>query len=290
MSTNIKINYNIELPETVNSILEQDFWICSGIGKELLSSAIDKPIKFSASVFIFVRRGNGNVSIDLIDHCIKAPCIVNIHEGQILQYKSASDDLEVAFIVMSEKFVTLFHSELTKVDFSSDIFFNEVIELSETSVYEIEELCLRLQNISHASDNPFATQGALHTLLAFVFTSRIHETQRMKKHSQMTHATNTFLKLVKSNFRKEKFLRFYAEKLGVTSQYLSRSVKQQTGISAAEWIERYVLLEAKVLLKSTNLTIQQISDELSFPSQSFFGKYFKKNIGVSPREFRNSGV
>ena len=49
-----------------------------------------------------------------------------------------------------------------------------------------------------------------------------------------------------------------------------------------------MILEAKVLLKSSNLNIQQIADELNFPSQSFFGKYFKKLTGVSPKEFRNS--
>ena len=62
----------------------------------------------------------------------------------------------------------------------------------------------------------------------------------------------------------------------------------QTGYSAVEWIERFVILEAKVLLKSSNLNIQQIADELHFPSQSFFGKYFKKLTGMSPKEYRNS--
>ena len=55
----------------------------------------------------------------------------------------------------------------------------------------------------------------------------------------------------------------------------------------SEWIERYVILEAKAMLRSSNLTVQQISDELYFPSQSFFGKYFKKSTGMSPKEFRN---
>lgn len=50
----------------------------------------------------------------------------------------------------------------------------------------------------------------------------------------------------------------------------------------------FPILEAKVLLKSTNLTVQQISDNLNFPTQSFFGKYFKKNVGMSPKFYRNS--
>ncbi len=287
MGINVKINYNIELPEAVNNILEQDFWLCTGIGNSVLAS-IDKPIKFSASVSIFVRRGSAKVAIDIIDQHIDAPCIVNIHKGQILQYKSATDDLEAAFIVVSENFINRLRSELSGTDLYPDTLFPRLMPLSEKLAYDMEELCLRLHNISRDIDNPYAIQGVLHTLLAFVFTSKIHKVQRIKHYSQLTHTTNEFLQLVKRNFRKEKFLKFYADQLGITTQHLSRSVKQQTGISAAEWIERYVLLEAKVLLSSTNLTIQQISDDLAFPSQSFFGKYFKKKVGKSPKDFRNS--
>ena len=93
---------------------------------------------------------------------------------------------------------------------------------------------------------------------------------------------------MQKHFKEQRFLDFYAEKLEISPKHLSRTMKKETGFSAVEWIERYVILEAKVLLKSTNLNIQQISDELNFPSQSFFGKYFKKKVGMSPKEFRNT--
>lgn len=80
---------------------------------------------------------------------------------------------------------------------------------------------------------------------------------------------------------------FYAGSLEVSTKHLSRTVKSQTGVSPVEWIDRFIVLEAKVLLKSSSLNIQQISDELNFPSQSFFGKYFKKKTGMTPKEFRN---
>lgn len=97
-----------------------------------------------------------------------------------------------------------------------------------------------------------------------------------------------FINLVQQNFKKERFLDFYAEKLEVSTKHLSRTVKEATGFSAVDWIDRLVILEAKVLLKSTNLSIQQISDELNFTSQSFFGRYFKKHTGRSPKDFRNA--
>jgi AraC-like DNA-binding protein len=80
----------------------------------------------------------------------------------------------------------------------------------------------------------------------------------------------------------------YADQLYLTPKYFSKVIKDNSGASASEWIDNYVILEAKALLKSTNMTILQISDELNFPSQSFFGKYFKRVVGVSPKEYRES--
>jgi AraC-like DNA-binding protein len=70
---------------------------------------------------------------------------------------------------------------------------------------------------------------------------------------------------------------FYAEKLNLDSKHFSNSIKEATGRLASEWIETYIVLEAKVMLRSTEKTIQQISDELNFANQSFFGKYFRKD-------------
>ena len=93
---------------------------------------------------------------------------------------------------------------------------------------------------------------------------------------------------MKGNYRKERMIEFYSEKLFLTPKHLSKVIRERSGKSAGEWIEDHVMLEAKALLKSTDKTIQQISDELKFPSQSFFGKYFKRRAGVSPKEYRKS--
>ena len=74
----------------------------------------------------------------------------------------------------------------------------------------------------------------------------------------------------------------------MTNKYLSAILKQETGMTALEWIEHYVILYAKSCLNSTTMTIQEISDELDFPSQSVFGKYFKRVEGVSPKNYRVS--
>ncbi|MDR3217915.1 MAG: helix-turn-helix domain-containing protein, partial [Dysgonamonadaceae bacterium] len=97
---------------------------------------------------------------------------------------------------------------------------------------------------------------------------------------------NSFYRLVLQHYKDSREVGFYADKLCVAPKYLSAAIKETTGKSAFEWITDYVLLEAKSLLKSTNMTIQQISDELNFANQSFFGKYFKRLAGMSPKSYR----
>lgn len=95
-----------------------------------------------------------------------------------------------------------------------------------------------------------------------------------------------FMHEVRTHYKEERKVQFYAERLHLTAGYLSTLIKNISGKTASEWIDSYVLLEAKVMLKQTNMTVQQISDELNFPSQSFFGKYFKRLEGTSPKKFR----
>lgn len=69
--------------------------------------------------------------------------------------------------------------------------------------------------------------------------------------------------------------------------YLSTVIQNVTNTTAKSIIDKHVILEIKVLLKSTNLSVQEISNQLCFPDQSFFGRYFKKHTGLSPLQYRN---
>lgn len=81
---------------------------------------------------------------------------------------------------------------------------------------------------------------------------------------------------------------FFARRLNFTPNYLSSRVKEYSGRTATEWIEESVILEAKTMLKHTDLTIQEIAYKLNFPTQTFFGKYFKRITGLSPKQYRTS--
>ena len=91
-------------------------------------------------------------------------------------------------------------------------------------------------------------------------------------------------------YRKERDVSFYARMQHITPRYFSAIIKEKTGDSALQWIVRIVITEAKQLLEESDLSIKEIADQLNFPTQSFFGKYFKQYVGVSPKEYRNNAA
>ena len=91
-------------------------------------------------------------------------------------------------------------------------------------------------------------------------------------------------------YRKERDVSFYARMQHITPRYFSAIIKEKTGDSALQWLVRMVITEAKQLLEESDLSIKEIADQLNFPTQSFFGKYFKQYVGVSPKEYRNNAA
>ncbi|WP_163265342.1 AraC family transcriptional regulator [Dysgonomonas sp. 216] len=96
-----------------------------------------------------------------------------------------------------------------------------------------------------------------------------------------------FMELIAKNYRKQRGIEFYANKLCISSRHLSSICKDITGITAKDRIDEHIIANIRILLVTTDLTISQISDELNFPNSSFFVKFFKKQTGMTPKEYRN---
>lgn len=89
-------------------------------------------------------------------------------------------------------------------------------------------------------------------------------------------------------YRKERDVSFYARMQHITPRYFSTIIKEKSGTSALQWIVQMVITEAKQLLEGSDLSIKEIAGQLNFPTQSFFGKYFKQYVGISPKEYRKN--
>lgn len=279
----------LQLPESLSNILERDFWMLDGLDGAALAM-LHLPMKFTASTSIFVRRGKCKAEINLQQYDIDAPCVVNIASSEILQPLSISADFDGAFVVMSERFINDFKREVADPALMGLLKRSPVMNVPPQAVSDFEMFYRQLRTLISDTQSNYLYQSVLHTSLAFFFHTALNccVDTRKEEGSTAAHITSRFLKLARENFKKERFMDFYAKELGITGKHLGRTIKAQTGFTASEWLDRMVILEAKVLLKSSGMSIQQIAEELNFPSQSFFGKYFKNIVGVSPKEFRNA--
>ena len=278
----------LELPENLADILQQDFWMLDNIGASALVM-LRMPMKFTSFTSIFVRKGSCRAEINLREYSIQAPCVVNIASSDIMQPLSFSDDFEGAFVVMSERMVTDFRNTASEPRIIGELKRSPLIDIPLQLLPDFEMLYSMLRSLTADVTDTFAYKSVLYTLLSFFFHTAVKcITAKNEIGSTAAYITDKFLKLARDNFKKERFMDFYAKELGITSKHLGRTIKAQTGFTASEWLDRLVILEAKVLLKSSAMTIQQIAEELNFPSQSFFGKYFKNLVGISPKEFRNA--
>ena len=95
-----------------------------------------------------------------------------------------------------------------------------------------------------------------------------------------------FIKLAINNHASEHLVGYYADKMCVTPKYLSKIVKEASGRSVPEWLNELLILDAKNMLRHTDMTIKEISAKLNFPSQSFFFRFFKNHTGQTPTQYR----
>lgn len=113
-----------------------------------------------------------------------------------------------------------------------------------------------------------------------------HPEGQNNSHNRAEEYFKQFTHLLGEHFRQERSVGFYARQLCITPKYLTTLIKRISGKSVSEWIDSYVILEAKTLLKYSNMSVQEIAYYLNFPNQSFFGSYFKRNTGMSPSQYK----
>ena len=127
----------------------------------------------------------------------------------------------------------------------------------------------------------------IHKGISIIYKS--HSTEETVSISKSEQIFRSFNQLVMQNYMHNRNVAWYAEQLGITHAHLCTTVKQVSGKTCVDIISSMVIMDAKSQLKSTGLSIQDISDSLSFANMSFFGKYFKRYVGMSPLEYRNNG-
>ena len=253
-------------------------------------SSDNEPFRIDMTMAIIYEQGSADLKINMRDYHIEAPAVLLVLNDQIYQSAGHSEDLRSKVILMSRSFSdSLFANSGEILPLKSSIMKNPVMKIeNEENVFG--QFFQLLQNIAASPRQEFKIESARHlTLSMFYGYSHLkHEVNEVKgTNSRQEEIFTKFTELLERHHKKEREIAFYADKMCMTSKHLSQVIKDYTGKTALGIIEEYVISEAKSMLLSTTMSIQQISDELKFPSQSVFGKYFKRVAGISPSEYRN---
>ena len=259
---------------------------------QIANASISKdPQRMNFILMALCRKGKATYSIDTREQTVLPGDLFFISERHIVDNFTASPDFDCQCIMLSTQFYHGFVQNVKNV--SSLLMFsmnNPVVHLTSN---EIENYFNYYQTIRKkmADGNHHYRTELVQALLLAMFYDMSDIIYRMEQSSARKQTRSDvifarFINLLQENFRKERRVGWYAKQLEITAKYLSEVVKNVSKRTPNEWIDSYVVLEIRVLLKNSPKTIKEITEELNFPNQSFLGKYFKEHVGVSPSEYR----
>lgn len=257
-----------------------------------LNRLLKKPFKTDYSIGIEVLEGEGMAWVNDICYKFKAPCLLILLAGQIIAYKATeTKKVKTRVMVMSDNFMnSLYNMSLRMNDIYTTLMTDPIIQLDKRGLFETDLFVRSLIAVSSHTSNPDRLTSAKFLVLSLFYgpLSELYARQEQEHKGRPSLICADFINLLKIHYKEEHNVSYYASTLCISERYLSLCVKQVTGRSASFWISSYLLAQAKLLLCSDTRSILQISEELCFPSQSDFGKFFKKQCGISPLSYRKA--
>jgi len=253
-----------------------------------LSSVINFPIRMGLIVGIICKKGYLKMRIDLEDYVLTHNMILVIFPQQIFELIEISSDFKAGYVLLEKHFFDVQNDFKMALDLESYFLKQNCVQLPEKDMEEVMNVFEAIKRKVEEDVNLFSKE-IVQTYIRILFYIACNILLNSKKEVIKTRKGEVFEKfisLLAQNFCKEQKIGWYAEKFCISPKYLSKLVYEASGKHASDWIKDYIILEVKALLSSSSLTVQQISDKLGFANQSHFGTYFKRNTGVSPREYK----
>ena len=250
-----------------------------------------EPRRMNMIVVALCLKGKAQYTIDTQEQLVRKNDVLIISERHVMDNFMASPDLEGLAIILSARF---FRDVIQNVsDISSLFLFSKnhpVINFTQKEADVFISYFNLIKQKMTDTDNLFRRDVVRSLLLAMFYDlSNVIYRTRQSSDNRQTRADIIFTKfihLVEENYKRERRVGWYAEQLCITPKYLSETVKQVSRLTPNEWIDNYVILEIRVLLKNSTRSIKEIALEMNFPNQSFLGKFFKERVGMSPSEYR----
>jgi len=243
---------------------------------------------------LLIVKGEITFSLNLEEYTAKQNSLVIVAPNAIKKIAVVSKDTIVSGVNFTIEFLTAIGMPKNAVDlleyFSPH--FSPLWNLDKKDASAVQRFVKQLHNrIILLNEHVYGKELLYHTFYIFLYeVYGLSNKYAAPFHHHMTRKENlvkNFTQLVQKQCSAQRKVNAFAEQLHITPKYLTETVKEITGKTAGEMIDDFVLLEAKLLLDNPALSIAEISDELHFSDQSFFGKFFKRHTGLSPREYRH---
>lgn len=265
---------------------------------EALLKMLKYPVRFDGYIIFFLKKGRFSIDFNLNSFEIRERSLLVSVPGNIIKLSSFNEervgDAELLFVMVSREFMSGIRYDFNKVFQESIRFWNNpCITLQDSDLTMAEDYFnLARKIVSSNRENKREILRALLTSFTFVtidvWTRQLSDSNLKESRSaaRVNRIFERFMALVTEFHNSERGMAFYADKLCLTPKYLSKLVKQSSGRSAPDWIDAFVILEAKNMLKYSDMAVKEIAYALHFPSQSIFYKFFKAHTGLTPTEYR----
>lgn len=259
---------------------------------------VNYPVKLSFTIAIFCVAGSIRFRINLQECELRANDLLVVMEGNIGEFVGMSSDARMAVIAYGgEYFNGTTHIQETMM-LEKRLHTSPLCHLSVKAMEESLAIYRLVKSKISEDDNPFRSGALMGYAQVLTNNAYYYLNEKQKAESEESDSPSgskgrqyelytQFMSELQKHYTHERSIKYYADLLCVTPKYLSQVIRNVSGRLAGKWITDFVILEAKALLKGGKLTIQQIADNLNFANQSFFGRWFKDNVGMSPSEYRN---
>lgn len=238
---------------------------------------------------LLVTAGEAHIRIDDAPYGLSPGCIVVLMPFHRIASDSQSEDFSFRYLCFDFDFMADFPL-LIPPEASERFSATPVLRADELSFAGLMRCYDTILEYALMQEHPYRSGIVKAQLFTFVseLLFRYADGARMIRRSRAEELTDAFFRLLHRHYGTERSLAFYADRLCVTTKYLSKVIHRTTGHTVYFWIEEFTVKEAKLLLRSTGASVIEIADMLNFPNSSFFAKFFRRHTGFSPVEFRKN--
>ena len=262
---------------------------------------IKHPCRFDGYLAFFCYEGHFDIEVNLRTFQVREGSLFLYTPGNIVRVSEISPKekkrVQFLIIAVSNALIRMTHFDFNKhYDESLRLLENPCVTLEgETKgickkyLDLVRDICS--MSLPNKRDAVSSLISSIFYLMGALWADRLSEAKQKSEENRSIRSKailEDFLTLVRDNHNKERNLSFYADKLYLTPKYLSKLVKSASGKSAHEWIDSFVILEAKNMLKYSGMSIKSIVWELNFPNQTTFYRFFKTQTGMTPSEYRKN--